>query len=63
MQKYNKFIIAFIGAVITGIGAFTGLDLAATGITVAGVVAVVTPLLTAIGVVWAPNKEKPAVKA
>ena len=51
---YNKFIVAVIGAILTGLNAFLGLDFDIGADKIAGVV---IPVLTALGVFQIANKE------
>ena len=55
MSKYNKFIVALVGAVVAGVTAFTGFDLEGAGLTTEAIVAIIVPLLTALGVWAVPN--------
>lgn len=57
MSRYNKFIVALVGLVITGFATFAGIDFAAQGVTVDAVMALVVPVLTAFGVWAVPNTE------
>jgi hypothetical protein len=57
MAKYAKFIVAVIGAVLAAITAFLGYDLAAAGVTAESVMALLIPILTAVGVWAVPNDE------
>lgn len=50
MAKYGKFIVAILGAIISGVSVFFGFDLEATGITAESIWAMVVPVLTAVGV-------------
>lgn len=59
MAKYSKFIVAVLGAVLTGLAVFAGIDLEAKGITADTIWNFVLPVLTAFGVWAVPNKTGP----
>lgn len=50
---YNKFIVAVIGAILTGLNTFFGIELGADAQQIAGIV---IPVLTALGVYQVANK-------
>lgn len=54
MAKYAKFITALVGAVLVGVDQFFGISLSFNA---EGVMAVLIPILTALGVWQIPNSQ------
>lgn len=56
MAKYSKFIVAVIGAILSGLAVFFGIDLESKGLDANSILAFAIPILTALGVWGVENK-------